>query len=37
MQLLASRRWLFVLSLLAILVLGYVIPLAWLANNVALV
>jgi hypothetical protein len=37
MQLLASRRWLFGLSLLAIMVLGYVIPLAWLGNNVALV
>ncbi len=37
MQLLASRRWLFALSLLAIIVLGYVIPLAWLGNNVALV
>ncbi|MGV8951564.1 MAG: hypothetical protein ACOH2M_10720 [Cypionkella sp.] len=37
MQMLASRRWLFVLSLLAILALGYVIPLAWLGNNVALV
>ncbi|MDB5528349.1 MAG: hypothetical protein JWR51_1452 [Devosia sp.] len=33
MQLLASRRWLFALGLLAILVLGYVIPLAWLGNN----
>jgi hypothetical protein len=37
MQLLASRRWLFPLSLLAIVVLGYFIPLAWLRNNVALV
>ena len=37
MQLLASRRWLFALSLVVILALGYVIPLAWLGNNVALV
>ncbi|MDB5535379.1 MAG: hypothetical protein JWP26_299 [Devosia sp.] len=36
-QLLASRRWLFALSLLGIIALGYVIPLAWLGNNVALV
>ncbi|WP_375452152.1 hypothetical protein [uncultured Devosia sp.] len=37
MQVLASRRWLFVLSLVLIVALGYLIPLAWLGNNVALV
>ena len=37
MTLLGSRRWLFALSLPALLVLGYVVPLAWLGNNVALV
>ncbi|HTN60419.1 MAG TPA: hypothetical protein VL147_02550 [Devosia sp.] len=35
-RLLAARRWLFWLSLIGILVLGYVIPLAWLDGNVAL-
>jgi hypothetical protein len=35
-RLLAARRWLFWASLIVILVLGYVIPLAWLDGNVAL-
>lgn len=37
MGLLASRRWLFWLSLAALLALGYFVTLAWLGGNVSLV
>lgn len=37
MQLLASRRWLFIVSLIAMLALCYGVTLAWIGGNVALV